>query len=483
MRAPSAVPGTAERSAARRLVPWLTLAAAAAILLWPAVLNGYPLVYDDTGTYILSGFHPEVPVDRPVTYGLFLRVASAGSQPWLVVVAQALLLAWALQRAFSLATGRSSPGAAVALALAGACLGGAGIAASELMPDVFTALVIVSMAAVLGLELSRRDLVAFGALLWLALVVHLSHLNLAVALLLLAGGWNLAARRARFRFAPRRLALIAVITASAWLTIPTTHALMGGGFTLARGGTVFLVGRMAANGILADVLGARCAEARWRLCAYQDRLPMTTDEFAWSPSSPLYLTGGWTDENFAEFRDILRASVRTRSGLARHVREAASASAQQLLLVSPTRWIRPLADPSFYAVAETRRWLPRAFPAYMRAAQQRGALHLRWLDEVQWVALALAASALGVAGASRAARSAAARAWPFAALLVAGTVSNAVVCASLSNPQDRYQYRVVYLLLIAAMTVWGAIAARARTVERVAAGAVGAARTDPGARG
>ncbi len=477
MLPPSADPVSVERSAGSRLAPWLALASAGAILLWPAILNGFPLVFDDTGTYILSGFHPEVPVDRPATYGLFLRVTSAGFQPWLVVCAQALLVAWALQRAFTLATGRRWPWASVALAAAAACLGGAGIAASELMPDVFTALVVVSIAALLGLPMGRRDRIAYGALLGLGLVVHLSHLNLAVAMLALAAAWNLFARRARFRVAPRSLALVAGITAAAWVAIPTTHALIGGGFTLARGGPVIFVGRMASNGILADVLRARCPTARWRLCAYQDRLPMTTNEFVWSASSPLYLTGGWTDENFAEFRDIIRASVGDRAWIARHLREAAVASAQQLVLVSPTRWIGPLRDESLYVVSQTRRWLPGAFPAYMRAAQQREALHLAWLDKVQWAGLALAAAAIVAAAASRATRRAAVGAWPFAVLLLVGTVANAVVCASLSNPQDRYQYRVVYLLLIAAMTLWGA--ARAVAVERLAEAPADAACAGP----
>jgi hypothetical protein len=460
---PSAEPRAGGKSGrAAEAARALAVVAGAAVLLWPAVLNGFPLVFDDTGTYIASGFHPQVPLDRPATYGLFLRVTSLGGQLWFSICAQALLVVWALQRAFTLATGRRSWAAPIALAVAAGCLGGAAIAASELMPDVFTALVLVSIAALLVLPMGHRDLIAFGALLALGLVVHLSHLNVALALLALAAAWNLFARGARFRVTPRRWALVAGITAASWLAIPSTHALLGGGFTLVRGGPVFLVGRIAENGILGDVLRARCPTAGWRLCAYQDRFPMTTNDFAWSNASPLYLTGGWTDENMGEFRDILRASLGTPAWVARHAREAAVASAKQLALASPTRWIGPLRDESFWVVIQLRRWLPERYPAYDRAAQHRGTLRLRWLDSLQWVAVAASVLALVGAAASRPTRERAGIAWPFAVLLVAGTIANAVVCASLSNPQDRYQYRVVYLAGIAAITVWAAARAHRR---------------------
>ena len=52
------------------LWPWL---GAALLLLSVPVLNGYPLVYSDTGTYLRTAFEGYVPPDRPVWYGLFLR--------------------------------------------------------------------------------------------------------------------------------------------------------------------------------------------------------------------------------------------------------------------------------------------------------------------------------------------------------------------------------------------------------------------------
>ena len=41
--------------------------AAAALLLWPAVWNGYPIVFADTGTYLSQAIHLYAGWDRPVT--------------------------------------------------------------------------------------------------------------------------------------------------------------------------------------------------------------------------------------------------------------------------------------------------------------------------------------------------------------------------------------------------------------------------------
>lgn len=56
------------------------------LLIMPAIVNGYPLVYSDSGTYIGSGFEGIVPVDRPIAYGLFVRHISVAYSLWFVIL-------------------------------------------------------------------------------------------------------------------------------------------------------------------------------------------------------------------------------------------------------------------------------------------------------------------------------------------------------------------------------------------------------------
>ena len=67
----------------------------AIFLMLDSFYNGFPIVYSDTSTYLASGFELETPFDRPITYGLFLRIASLnGLSMWLVIFFQALILSY-----------------------------------------------------------------------------------------------------------------------------------------------------------------------------------------------------------------------------------------------------------------------------------------------------------------------------------------------------------------------------------------------------
>lgn len=121
----------------------LALPAAAALLLWPAVWNGYPIVFADTGTYLSQAIHRHAGWDRPVFYSLFMLPLHAKVTVWPVIVAQALLAAWVLWLVCRALLPRVSWVAFVG----GAALLAAGTwlpwIVSELTPDVFTPLLIL----------------------------------------------------------------------------------------------------------------------------------------------------------------------------------------------------------------------------------------------------------------------------------------------------------------------------------------------------
>src|SRR5262249_9145888 len=60
-------------------------ALAAAILLWPAAWNGYPLVFADTGTYLSQAIEHYIGWDRPVFYSLFLLPLHMTLTTWPVI--------------------------------------------------------------------------------------------------------------------------------------------------------------------------------------------------------------------------------------------------------------------------------------------------------------------------------------------------------------------------------------------------------------
>ena|SRR5271163_740951 len=72
------------------------VAVAAVLLLWPAFINGYPLVFSDTGTYLSQAIRHCLGWDRPVFYSLFPMPSHMKLSTWPVVVVQALLTAHTL---------------------------------------------------------------------------------------------------------------------------------------------------------------------------------------------------------------------------------------------------------------------------------------------------------------------------------------------------------------------------------------------------
>ncbi len=75
------------------------------LLIVPALINGYPLLYSDSATYIESGMGLFVPIDRPIFYGLFIRIASMSYSLWFVVILQSLVIVALINRLLSYSSG------------------------------------------------------------------------------------------------------------------------------------------------------------------------------------------------------------------------------------------------------------------------------------------------------------------------------------------------------------------------------------------
>src|SRR5690242_10614543 len=160
----------------------LVLVLAALLLLWPAFWNGYPLVYADTGTYLSQAIEHYAGWDRPIFYSLFLFPLHMTMTTWPAITVQALLVAYLLD----LLRRTLLPGTSVwwLLPVAGAlaCASSLPWLASQLMPDVFTGVIVVTIALLIFAadRLQARERTWLVALTAIAIAVHLSHVLIAV---------------------------------------------------------------------------------------------------------------------------------------------------------------------------------------------------------------------------------------------------------------------------------------------------------------
>lgn len=174
----------------------LALLPGAALLVWPALLNGYPLVFSDTGAFLAQTILGWAIWDKPMAYGPALHAFHWRISLWGPLAAQGVLLSWLLwlvQRGF---LGTVSPGRHLLLCTGLALGTAAPWFAALLMPDIMAPAMVLALA-LLGFaadRLTRAEVIALQAVAALAIAVHLSHLPVAAALVVLV---LLVARRWR----------------------------------------------------------------------------------------------------------------------------------------------------------------------------------------------------------------------------------------------------------------------------------------------
>ena len=448
----SAFPSLARPGRFRALL-WLLLGSL--VLLYGGLYNGFPLVTYDTGTYLSSGLTLTVPDDRPITYGLFTRLASLNFSLWFVIFFQCLMLAGLMLRYLAVYVPRARhPATRLALLAAFGWATGLSWISCELMPDIFTAIGLLALGLVL-LGHARSGWRRAG-LLALALVSAMMHSSNVLTFTLVVGGFGALAalrgwfRRGWLRPAPWGLSLATVL--AAWLVLPGLHVALGGEFTISRAAPAFLMGRLSETGILEKFLARNCDQQEYSLCAYRDSLPNTASEFMWSPKSPLNLTGGW-NAHLDEYRGIIGQVLGSPRYYPWLASEAAQATLRQLTHALHGNGAPPACGVDTPPYSQVKLFQNGyELKEYLTSMQNVSLLNFSALNErLPWVYL-LSITGL-LAGLAR--PGIRQRVGPAGAMLLVlvglALVANAFVTGNLANVLDRLQVRVAWLLPFAAL--------------------------------
>jgi len=410
------------------------------MLIWPAVMNGYPLVFSDTGTYLSQAVHLYLGWDRPAFYSLFMMVLHLTLTTWPVILVQAVcvvLLLECLRAAFFPAMPRTF---LPVLLLTLSVLTGLPWLISRLMPDLFTPLLVLALALLIFVpeRLGHRQ----AWVLWAATVamtaVHQSNVLLCLglmAVLLPMRRW-LGARAALGRAGLTRLL---GIPALALLALTAVNFVAHRQASPSPYGNVFFLARVIYDGPGLRVLQRECPRADWRLCNELGNLPSTSDDFLWLDDGPVVRAGGAKIVS-QEATAIILAALRAEPWA--QLRAMAANTLEQLRLFSP--------GDGLHAWPETvSPWIARDFPSgeqqrYAAARQTRGELAVP-----PWIEAADRASVwLGLAGLTVVFAGGLRRRDPRAGLCAAvflAVLGNAVITGGLSCPHDRYQSRVIWL--------------------------------------
>lgn len=412
----------------------------AALLLWPALWNGYPLVFADTGTYLSQAIERYLGWDRPVFYSLFLFPLHLTLTTWPVVVVQALLAAHTLHLVRRVLLPDASawwllpPVALLSLATSLPWF------AAQLMPDLFTPLLVLALAllALAPERLSRAErawLVPFAAFM---IAAHQSNLPIALVLLavLLPLRRRLGAAAPLGRGGLLRALAPPALAAAALISV---NLIGFGRASLSPFGNVFLLARVVYDGPGMDVLRRDCPGAGWRLCRFLDEFPPTSDEFLWRADGPVVRAGGAKLVS-ADADAIIGAALLAEPG--GELRAFLANALRQLTRFASGDGLQPWSGTVTPRIE--REFPRRELAAYQAARQTRGTLAV----PAQMQALHIAVSCAGVAGCCLLLPIALRRrhvAAGFAVAVLLAVLANAAITGGLSTPHDRYQSRIMWL--------------------------------------
>src|SRR3984893_17904603 len=258
------------------------IVAMAVLFLLPALDNGFPFVYPDTGTYLGGAGLTHIPQDRPIYYAWFTRifdlpilVHSSSSQtlrhlkgwsPWPSVVVQSLITAWMIWRFASALFGLTAASRLLLVALLLTLGTSLPWFVGQIMPDIFTPLMILALTM---LWLTHDTLPRVSRILLMLLVsgaVACHQANLLVALWMLPAfglcallGWR-----------PSKASIYSILESGLALALGAaallTANLVDGRFALSNGGSVFLLARLLEDGTAVRYVEKAFPQRRFSMC-------------------------------------------------------------------------------------------------------------------------------------------------------------------------------------------------------------------------
>ncbi|MEO5907045.1 MAG: hypothetical protein ABIQ11_09975 [Saprospiraceae bacterium] len=286
-----------------------TLLAALLLSVSMGLYNNFPILYPDSAAYLASGIMNQLPNDRPIFYGWFLRHTHMMDNLFLSIFAQGLLATLVIYLFFyyfSPARHRLVHFLISIFLLT--ILTGYSFFVSYLMPDIFTALFLLSLAIILFADVKKPHLWFLIPLCIYSVILHNSHFLIFFISLIVLGIWLMIKRKSGLLpFSMKRwLIVLGMFVTGVVFSVAVNYAYTKKIF-LSQKSHVFFMSRMHEVGILSRFLDLKCIQANYSLCAYKDSM---THDFIWDPASPFYKTGGW-ESSEVEYNQMIRELLTT----------------------------------------------------------------------------------------------------------------------------------------------------------------------------
>jgi hypothetical protein len=427
----------------------IALAAATLLLCWPAFWNGYPFYFFDTGAYLVSGLdlleHHWISPSwaRPPFYGLISLPVHFTYSLWPIIFLQALVMSHLLFLTMRVSLGHVHLAyfvAVIAVLSFGTSLPWH---ADTLTPDIFTPVVVLGFY-LLAFGRSRLGLLEQSYVFLLtaaAITTHFSHLALAgfmlgiTALLLLFSPFRQAMHL-------RALVLSAVVLALALTALVSINKISRGEATVSTHGNVFLLARY--KGLVHQYLEEVCPGAGYEACNHMEDFG-PGGSVLWGQNSFLEKLG--PNQARKEAKQLLRAAV-TRYPFS-FATSVLQGTLRQLIRFRTGDWINRLEDPagrpSNHAQFLENKF-PVDFPAYASSRQNNEGFPFAAIASSHIAVISVAAPAFLLVF-FVAYRNRHIRTLGLYLFVIVGVVGNALFTSAASGVVDRYNSRLIWLIV------------------------------------
>ncbi len=265
------------------------------IICGPALFNGFPLVFSDSGMYMASSFDLMPRVSRPIGYSIFIRCFSFQRSIWPVMYAQCLIMNFLIFKAITLIVQtKLKYFVHFSIIILLVLLSSLGWYSCQIMPDIFTSgIILIIFIFISDKKLNILSSIVYLFLLVIFIISHYSNIPLTILILLSLFIMILLKPDIfiKLKTAYLRLLFLTFSVGISMLFLMSFNYYHGKGFRMSTTSNVFTSARFAENGILKKYLNDNCGKINNELCNYKDSIPDNVNDFLWSDKALLTKMG------------------------------------------------------------------------------------------------------------------------------------------------------------------------------------------------
>jgi hypothetical protein len=424
----------------RRRALWaLVVLACVALLMAPALWNGFPLLQYDTGGYLAPWYDGRLHTNRSMPYGLLL-VAGQWPDFWPVLIVQSGLTIWVLSLTLRAHGFGDRPWLLLGIITALSIFTTLPWLTAILLTDIFAGLGVLALYLLLLHDdaLRRGERAGLLVLFAVSAATHTATLGVLSGLVIVAAiVWLVDSARIPWW---RLLRAVAALLLGALLMV-TANALVVGYLAWAPGGYALSFGRMLEDGIVKKYLDDHCPDATLRLCPYKNALPSDADDFFWGES--IFDKLGRFDGMNNEMRRIALESIADYPML--QLESTLSETAKQLTMVETgagvVRWVMD----SYYSI---KNYVPAALPRLDSARQWKVGIDFTAVNRLQVPVAYLATALLPLIPLLALRRKGFGAIGELATVVALAILGNAAVFGIFATAHNRYGARIIWLALL-----------------------------------